>query len=356
MRRSVSLFVACLLAVLAFAMGLGLDRARDALRDLRRSATPQASSADLPPGIWQRAPPELLVSGEQMERMRRLANLPYLDGYEAPSGAGGVTVHDAAKSYGGLNLVVSAHAPEAALMDMQGTVLHTWRRAMAEVWPDLETGDREVFPDYFRRAWALPGGELIAIFDRVGMLKLDRDSKLLWANAGGYHHDLDVAPDGTIYTLARARTESHERFPMKGPIEEDFVAILSPEGRELRRVSVLDAFLDSDYQSVLAGARSEGDVLHVNTIERMDGRFSDRHPLFAKDRLLPPAAEGDLFVIHDTGAHAHSMGFQYNGKLRAPEILRRRDGSFELIRERETVECLFANTRMPERRQFTFML
>jgi len=51
-----------------------------------------------------------------------------------------------------------------------------------------------------------------------------------------------------------------------------------------------------------------------------------------------------LFVIHDTGAHSHSMGFQYNGKLRAPELLLRMDGSIELIRERETFDSLFGNT------------
>ena len=57
---------------------------------------------------------------------------------------------------------------------------------------------------------------------------------------------------------------------------------------------------------------------------------------------------GDLFVIHDTGAHSHSMGFQYNGKLRAPELLLREDGSISLIRERETIESLFSNCVMPD--------
>ena len=47
---------------------------------------------------------------------------------------------------------------------------------------------------------------------------------------------------------------------------------------------------------------------------------------------------GDLFVIHDTGAHSHSMGFQYNGRLRPKELLLRRDGSVELIRRAETIE------------------
>jgi diaminopimelate decarboxylase len=52
---------------------------------------------------------------------------------------------------------------------------------------------------------------------------------------------------------------------------------------------------------------------------------------FAKDRPLPKSEVGDLFVIHDTGAHSHSMGFQYNGKLRAPEVLIRLNGEDHLM-------------------------
>jgi len=47
-------------------------------------------------------------------------------------------------------------------------------------------------------------------------------------------------------------------------------------------------------------------------------------------------------VIHDTGAHGHAMGFNYNGKLRSAELLYRTDGSVEMIRRAETVEDYFA--------------
>lgn len=51
---------------------------------------------------------------------------------------------------------------------------------------------------------------------------------------------------------------------------------------------------------------------------------------------------GDIAVIHDTGAHGHAMGFNYNGKLRSAELLLRMDGSVEVIRREETIEDLFA--------------
>ncbi len=63
---------------------------------------------------------------------------------------------------------------------------------------------------------------------------------------------------------------------------------------------------------------------------------------FAVDRALPEIGEGDLVVIHDAGAHGHSMGFNYNGKLRSAELLLRPDGSVLEIRRAETVDDYFA--------------
>ena len=75
------------------------------------------------------------------------------------------------------------------------------------------------------------------------------------------------------------------------------------------------------------------------------GTLCENNDWFAAARPLPTSAEkGDLFVVHDTGAHSHSMGFQYNCTPRAPELLERPDGSVDVIRTRETAEDLFANT------------
>ncbi|MGI6226580.1 MAG: diaminopimelate decarboxylase [Peptococcales bacterium] len=63
---------------------------------------------------------------------------------------------------------------------------------------------------------------------------------------------------------------------------------------------------------------------------------------FAIDRNLPQIDIGDILVIHDTGAHGHAMGFNYNGKLRSAELLLKEDGSVELIRRAETIEDYFA--------------
>ena len=63
---------------------------------------------------------------------------------------------------------------------------------------------------------------------------------------------------------------------------------------------------------------------------------------FAVDRMLPEVSIGDLLVIHDTGAHGHAMGYQYNGRLRSAEVLLCEDGTTRLIRRAETPEDYFA--------------
>lgn len=72
------------------------------------------------------------------------------------------------------------------------------------------------------------------------------------------------------------------------------------------------------------------------------GGLCENNDKFAIDRPLPEIDLGDLLVIHDTGAHGHSMGYQYNGRLRSAELLLREDGSVKLIRRAETPEDYFA--------------
>lgn len=72
------------------------------------------------------------------------------------------------------------------------------------------------------------------------------------------------------------------------------------------------------------------------------GGLCENNDKFAIDRMLPEINMGDLIVIHDTGAHGHSMGYNYNGKLRSAEVLLKEDGTTQLIRRAETPADYFA--------------
>lgn len=72
------------------------------------------------------------------------------------------------------------------------------------------------------------------------------------------------------------------------------------------------------------------------------GSLCENNDKFAIDRILPEIEKGDFLVIHDTGAHGHAMGYNYNGKLRSAELLLKEDGSVEMIRRAETARDYFA--------------
>lgn len=85
----------------------------------------------------------------------------------------------------------------------------------------------------------------------------------------------------------------------------------------------------------------------ANYVYDVTGSLCENNDKFAIDRKLPQIVIGDRLVIHDTGAHGHAMGFNYNGKLRSAELLLREDGSIELIRRAETLNDYFATLHFP---------
>ena len=72
------------------------------------------------------------------------------------------------------------------------------------------------------------------------------------------------------------------------------------------------------------------------------GSLCENNDKFAIDRMLPGIETGDLLIIHDTGAHGFSMGYNYNGKLKSAELLLKEDGSVQMIRRAETPADYFA--------------
>ena len=322
----------------------------------RLSEGPREPLGERPPGRWNRVElPAALTPGLQ-EEIERLRAIGYLSGSDAAPAAGGVTVHRVADAWAGLNLYTSGHAPEAILMDMDGSVLHTWSKELDEVWPPGSEATRrsgyfEV--DYWRRAHLFENGDLLAIYEGFGIIKLDRDSNLLWSwpradgaggeggrdtggeggdDAGarvakgaggergrdtgepfgghgetagqdelGAHHDLFVNAEGMISVLTR-RAGIVARINPGWPILEDFITVLTPDGEPVASLSLLEAFERSPFAPLLMGMADRGDLFHTNTLEIFDGRHAERAPIFKKGNALISLRELNTIAIVDTEA------------------------------------------------------
>ncbi len=77
------------------------------------------------------------------------------------------------------------------------------------------------------------------------------------------------------------------------------------------------------------------------------GSLCENNDKFAIDRSLPEVVAGDVLVLHDAGAHGHSMGFNYNAKLRCAEYLLHADGSVTMIRRAQTYDDYVGTLRFP---------
>jgi diaminopimelate decarboxylase len=92
------------------------------------------------------------------------------------------------------------------------------------------------------------------------------------------------------------------------------------------------------YHHITVAGKENAPLTHIYDVA---GGLCENNDKFAIQRNLPEIEQGDLLIIHDTGAHGYSMGYNYNGKLRSAEVLLCGDGSAKLIRRAETVGDYF---------------
>jgi hypothetical protein len=238
-------------------------------------------------GRWRMArsaPEDATLSAEQRAQIEQLEAIGYLTGSRAAGGTG-VGRHDAYRAHEGLNFYTSGHAPEAILMDMNGRVLHRWRRSFDELWPGRQVEKRSN-SEFWRRAYLYENGDVLAIFEGMGLVKVDRNSKTIWKNELGAHHDLEIAENGDIYVLER-RAHIVPRISESEPVLEDYLTILAADGSIKRSISLLEAFERSEFRSIMDRAkRKTGDIFHTNSVDMLDGSIEAKYPIFAKGRLL----------------------------------------------------------------------
>lgn len=208
---------------------------------------------------------------------------------EARGDERGVTIHDPSRAEHGYTLYTSGDGTYASLIDMQGEEVHRWSLPFSDVWQESPGGRNAQSDDlmYWRKAELLPNGDLVAIYVAAndspwgyGMVRLDRDSNLLWEYQAHTHHDLDITPDGRVVTLTHEFIDRPvEAIPeLEMPWLDDYLVTLSLEdGSELSKVSLFESFENSPYRELLYAIPryALADPLHTNSVEYLDQRDAD---------------------------------------------------------------------------------
>ena len=221
----------------------------------------------------------------------------------------------------------------------------------------------ELNPDYFVETANL-------LFELIGDIKESAGVDIEFANLGGgigipYRPEQEPVDIGRV---SRGIEDAFERLIRGKGLKEPRIVmecgrmVTGPYGwlvsRAIHRKETYKTFigLDSSMANLMRpgmyGAYHHITVLgkeDVPAVETVDvtGSLCENNDKFAIDRRLPHIGIGDLLAVHDTGAHGHAMGFNYNGKLRSAELLLKEDGTVEQIRRAETPADLFATLDFP---------
>jgi len=208
------------------------------------------------------------------------------------------------------------------------------------------------------------------VLDIVALVEAELDIKFEFVNIGGgfgipYKPEQDALDVETMATeiteLFAAFRAKHGYAPrmymesgryMTGPHGCLITSAINSKDTYRKYVGV-DACMSSLMRPALYEAYHHIDVVgkegepqdHVYDVV---GSLCENNDKFAVQRELPKIEDGDIIAIHDTGAHGHAMGFQYNARLRPKELLLRADGSVELIRREESIDDYFATLNFSE--------
>jgi diaminopimelate decarboxylase len=202
------------------------------------------------------------------------------------------------------------------------------------------------------------------LLELVTMVSAELDIEFEFINIGGgmgipYEPD---APALDIENMGREITALFDNFKkqhgytpalfmesgrlMTGP--HGALVVTAINRKEIYRTYVgVDATMSALMRPALYGAYHHIDVLDKEQSEKREtvdvvGSLCENNDKFAIQRDLPAVIDGDILIIHDTGAHGHAMGFSYNGNLRPKELLLTVDSKVELIRREERAEDYFA--------------
>ena len=203
------------------------------------------------------------------------------------------------------------------------------------------------------------------LLERVEWISSELDIRFDFVNIGGglgipYRPEekpLDILSMGREISKLFERFKAHHGYMPKLYLESGRY-MSGPHGvlvttainrKEIYRTYVgVDSCMSSLMRPGMYGAYHHITVLgKEGEHETVDvvGSLCENNDKFAVQRPLPRVEDGDILIIHDTGAHGHAMGFNYNGKPRPKELMLREDGSVALIRREETLDDLFATLK-----------
>ncbi len=308
---------------------------------------------ELPPSSFLR---QAFIGGTAWYEVRQTTQ-PGLQEHHPLTAAGRIDKPD--KTCDGFTLCMYGGGSRAVLVNMRGDVVHHWHVPFSKLWtnPPHLHGPFNDAAIYFNDGHIYPNGDLLVVIEGpidlrnssngFGLAKLDKDSRILWKYAEKCHHDVAVGDDGTIYAIANEvlNTVPAGLKNIPTPCLVDVLHLISPQGTTIKKISLLEAFLDTPYAPLLGAFESpkkfgsvgksspysqteqNRDVLHTNAVKVLTPALAAKFPMFKPGQILFCPRHLDAIAVLDPDSgkvvwaargpwHAqHDPSFLDNGHL-----------------------------------------
>ncbi len=185
------------------------------------------------------------------------------------------------------------------LVDMDGKVVHTWHLPFGKIWAaSASEADRFSSPPYVAYAEVYPNGDVMAIYHSkankkgpiygAGIVRMDKEAKVIWDYGANVHDAFYTAKDGRIYTLLQTAS----RGPVDGlhfavnPNALDYISVISPTGHQEKRISILSAFIDTPFEEYLYAVGNNMHYIGANSIVLLEKEMAEKFPMFKEGDIL----------------------------------------------------------------------
>lgn len=243
----------------------------------------------------------------------------------------GVTVNEKG-SYGDY-IFYSGSDFEAYLLNKKGEEIHKWRYPFVKAYgtnpSHVSYTPKEKFI-YWRTAKLQTNGDVYAIYENVvqtpygaGFIKIDKDSNLLWKYDASAHHDFDFGPDGKIYLLIHTIDRYDTLKGREVPFINDHLVVLSPDGKELKRISILNALKNSPFKNLInPNAKEVSDMMHNNNVDYITEEMAVNFKQGSPGQIVLSIRNMDIMAILDVNTRQITWAKRRNWRAaHDPDIL-----------------------------------
>jgi hypothetical protein len=181
-------------------------------------------------------------------------------------------------------------------------VLHRWQTDPVILFPESPIAEDR----YPHGCYLQPDGSVLFNIEYVGLAKLDSTGKVQWTLNEPTHHSIARDDDGSFWVCVGHPFHLEEKiigdFPGLHEPFEDSALNVSPDGKIIRRVNILQAVYDSRFRRAFfrTGKQSVQDVIHLNDVEPLPRDIADSYPLFNPGDLVISCREIHLVAVLDS--------------------------------------------------------